>query len=93
MEVNGGCSKQQDDRVCNCKGKRANALPFCASLDRRRIRVAMTDRFARLVSTPNLRNFAHNVVSITSRSVRRKVRDHHPQIGKLEIGICSGLHG
>jgi hypothetical protein len=85
--------QEQDDRVCNyaSKGKERTPSLLCLSqpLDRKRRRTAIADRFFRLVSTPNQRKFAHNVVSITSPSVR----DHHPQIGKLEIGMCSGLQG
>jgi hypothetical protein len=68
----------------------ANDLPFCCPLDRQ----AFASRHGRSFFPPCRDScldgsFAHNVVSITSPSVR----DHHPQIGKLEIGMCGGLHG
>jgi hypothetical protein len=86
-----GCSENRTIvSVCKPAGKGKQRTPSLLCLPiARRMRAAMADRFFRLVSTVDIRNFAHNVVSITSRSVR----DRHPQIGKLEIGMCSGLHG
>ena len=78
----------QDDRclyASNLEGREQRTPSLLCLSIARRMRAAMADRFFRLVSTVNIRNFAHNVVSITSRSGQgpsstdRKVRDRDVQ--------------
>lgn len=77
-----------DDRclyASNLEGREQRTPSLLCLSIARRMRAAMADRFFRLVSTVNIRNFAHNVVSITSRSGQgpsstdRKVRDRDVQ--------------
>jgi hypothetical protein len=84
--------QEQDDRLSVTYASKGNSErpSLLLPLDRQ----AFASRHGRSFFPPCLDSclygsFAHNVVSITSPSVR----DHHPQIGKLEIGMCGGLHG
>jgi len=83
--------QEQDDRVCMQASGKSERPSLLLPLDRQTYAIkAMADRFFRLVSTLKLRDFCSQC---RVHNVTNRVRDHHPQIGKLEIGMCCGLHG
>lgn len=94
IDVDVDAAKTLGDRldVHNSQPRQRERTPslLCLSfsLDRRLSRCAMADRFS---SALELSRLAHLRSQCRVHNVTKYVRDHHPQIGKLEIGDVQWL--